>query len=174
MAKAATLVPAIERTGTWQMWVDLSRQLSAPVLQERVSVALQSAPRGHELSPPGDRFRRAVLSAMPDIEAMELVERFFEVGATMAGTPIPLVKRSQGGGDADPDQLVALCRRFTALGTGRFRFEVVTRRAEGGRRSPRASRGAHRSRRAWRAPTRGAPPQGGEPEVARTARGVKG
>ena len=37
LAKAATLVPAIERTGTWQMWVDLSRQLSAPVLQERVS-----------------------------------------------------------------------------------------------------------------------------------------
>jgi hypothetical protein len=75
---------------------------------------------------------------MPDIEAMELVERFFEVGATMAGTPIPLVKRSQGGGDADPDQLVALCRRLTALGTGRFRFEVVTRRAEGGGRSPRS------------------------------------
>ncbi len=58
-----------------------------------------------------------------------------------------LVKRSQGGGDADPDQLVALCRRcheltdapyatgrlvITALGTGRFQFEVVTRRADGG------------------------------------------
>ncbi len=90
LAKAATLVPAIERTGTWPIWVDLARQLSAPVLQERVSAALQAAPRGREVSPPGERFRRAVLSAMPDIEAMELVERFFEVGATMAGTPHPV------------------------------------------------------------------------------------
>ncbi len=90
LAKAATLVPAIERTGTWQIWLDLARQLSAPILQERVSAALQAAPRGRELAPPGDRFRRAVLSAMPDIEAMELVERFFEIGATMAGTPHPV------------------------------------------------------------------------------------
>lgn len=65
LAKAATLVPAIERTGTWPIWVDLARQLSAPVLQERVSAALQAAPRGREVSPPGERFRRAVLSAMP-------------------------------------------------------------------------------------------------------------
>ncbi len=57
-----------------------------------------------------------------------------------------LVKRSHGGGDADPDRLVALCRRcheltdapyatgrlvITALGTGQFRFEVVTRQGDG-------------------------------------------
>jgi hypothetical protein len=41
-------------------------------------------------SPPGERFRRAVLSAMPDIEAMELVEQFFAVGAKVVGTANPV------------------------------------------------------------------------------------
>jgi len=31
-----------------------------------------------------------VLAAMPDIEAMELVDRFFEVGAEVVGTPHPI------------------------------------------------------------------------------------
>src|SRR5438270_756618 len=34
--------------------------------------------------------RRAVLGAMPDIEAMELVERFFEVGAQVVESPNPV------------------------------------------------------------------------------------
>jgi hypothetical protein len=31
-----------------------------------------------------------VLAAMPDIEAMELVDRFFEIGAEVVGTPHPI------------------------------------------------------------------------------------
>jgi hypothetical protein len=59
-------------------------------LQENVSAALEALPRGREPSPPGERFRRTVLAAMPDIEAMELVDRFFEVGAEVVGTPHPI------------------------------------------------------------------------------------
>ncbi len=90
VAKATVIAPAIERTGDWQVWADLARQLAYPVLQARVSAVLEALPRGREPSPPGDRFRRAILSAMPDIEAMELVERFFEVGVKVVGTPHPI------------------------------------------------------------------------------------
>jgi len=38
----------------------------------------------------GERFRRDVLAAMPDIEAMELVERFFAIGAKVVGSPSPV------------------------------------------------------------------------------------
>ncbi len=90
VAKATVIAPAIERTEDWQVWADLARQLAYPVLQARVSAALEALPRGREPSPPGERFRRAILSAMPDIEAMELVERFFEVGAKVVGTGHPI------------------------------------------------------------------------------------
>jgi hypothetical protein len=90
VAKASVIVPAIERTRQWQVWVDWARQLSYPVLQARVSEALQATPRGREPEPPGERFRRTVLAAMPDIEAMEVVERFFELGATVVGTHHPV------------------------------------------------------------------------------------
>ena len=86
LAKAAVVVPAIERAGEWTQWVTLARQLAYPVLQARVSAALDAAPRGREPSPPGERFRRAILSAMPDIDAMEVVERFFTLGAQVVGT----------------------------------------------------------------------------------------
>ena len=56
-------------------------------LQAKVSEALDALPRGRELSPPGERFRRTVLAALPDIEAMELVERFFELGKRVVGSP---------------------------------------------------------------------------------------
>ncbi len=59
-------------------------------LQEKVSAALDALPRGREPSPPGERFRRTVLAAMPDIEAMELVDRFFEIGAEVVRTPHPI------------------------------------------------------------------------------------
>jgi hypothetical protein len=42
-------------------------------------------PRGVELSPPGTRFRQTVLAAMPDIDAMKLVERFFDLGTLVVG-----------------------------------------------------------------------------------------
>ncbi len=90
VAKASVIGPAIERTGQWPVWVDWARQLAYPVLQVRVSEALQAAPRGREPEPPGERFRRTVLAALPDIEAMEVVERFFEVGAQVVGTPHPV------------------------------------------------------------------------------------
>ena len=39
---------------------------------------------------PGERLRRAVLSAVPDIEAMELVERFVHLGKRVVGSPNPI------------------------------------------------------------------------------------
>jgi hypothetical protein len=90
VAKAAVVVPAVERLGEWRRWLRLAGELSAVVLQAQVSAALQSAPRGREPSPPGERFRRTVLAAMPDIEAMELVERFFDIGARVVGTGHPI------------------------------------------------------------------------------------
>jgi len=90
VAKATVIAPAIEQHGSWPVWIHLARQLATPVLQARVSAALEALPRGREPSPPGERFRRTILSAMPDIEAMELVERFFEVGAKVVDTPHPI------------------------------------------------------------------------------------
>jgi hypothetical protein len=87
LAKAAVIAPAIERFGDWKAWLQFALQCSAAILQARVSAALDALPRGREPSPPGERFRRAVLGAMPDIEAMELVERFFEIGAKVVGSP---------------------------------------------------------------------------------------
>jgi hypothetical protein len=90
LAKASVVAPAIERFGEWKTWLELALQCSMVVLQARVSQALEALPRGREPSPPGERFRRAVLTAMPDIEAMELVERFFEIGAKVVGSPHPV------------------------------------------------------------------------------------
>src|SRR5437667_2407404 len=90
LAKASVVAPAIERFGEWKTWLQLALQCSTAVLQARVSEALEALPRGREPSPPGERFRRAVLGAMPDIEAMELVERFFEVGAKVVESPHPV------------------------------------------------------------------------------------
>ena len=87
LAKAAVIAPAIERFGEWKAWLQVALQCSAALLQARVSEALDALPRGREPSPPGERFRRTVLGAMPDIEAMELVERFFEIGAKVVGSP---------------------------------------------------------------------------------------
>ena len=90
LAKAAVVAPAIERFREWKTWLQLALQCSTAVLQTRVSEALEALPRGREPSPPGERFRRAVLGAMPDIEAMELVEHFFEIGAKVAGSANPV------------------------------------------------------------------------------------
>jgi hypothetical protein len=90
LAKATIVVPAIERLREWKPWLEWAGQLPTVVLQEKVSAALDALPRGREPSPPGERFRRTVLAAMPDIEAMELVDRFFEVGAEVVGTPHPV------------------------------------------------------------------------------------
>ena len=84
------VVPAIERLRDWKPWLEWAGQLPTVVLQEKVSAALDALPRGREPSPPGERFRRTVLAAMSDIEAMELVDRFFEVGAEVVGTPHPI------------------------------------------------------------------------------------
>src|SRR5712691_9925455 len=86
VAKASIVAPAIERLGEWRTWLTWAVQLSAVSLQTKVSEALQALPRGVAPTPPGARFRRTVLAAMPDIEAMEVVERFFEVGTYVVGT----------------------------------------------------------------------------------------
>jgi hypothetical protein len=90
LAKATVVVPAIERLREWKPWLEWAGQLPTIALQEKVSAALEALPRGREPSPPGERFRRTVLAAMPDIEAMELVDRFFEVGTEVVGTPNPI------------------------------------------------------------------------------------
>ena len=90
LAKATVVVPAIERLREWKPWLELAGQLPAVALQEKVSAALDALPPGRDPSPPGERFRRTVLAAMPDIEAMELVDRFFQVGAEVVGTPHPI------------------------------------------------------------------------------------
>jgi hypothetical protein len=90
LAKAAVVVPAIERAAEWATWVALARQVTYSVLQARVSAALDAVPRGREPSPPGERFRRSILSAMPDLDAMEVVERFFTLGARVVGTAHPI------------------------------------------------------------------------------------
>jgi hypothetical protein len=90
VAKTSMIAAAIERTGQWAQWIQLARQLPAVTLQMRVSEALQALPRGREPLAPGERFRRSLLSAMPDIEAMELVEQFFEVGRRVVGTDHPI------------------------------------------------------------------------------------
>jgi hypothetical protein len=64
--------------------------MSTVLLQAKVSEALDALSRGREPAPPGERFRRAVLSAMSDIEAMELVERFFHLGKRVVGSPNPI------------------------------------------------------------------------------------
>lgn len=71
IAKAAVVVPAVERLGQWRVWLKLAGELSAAVLQAQVSAALQSVPRGREPSTPGEHFRRVVLAAMPDIVPRE-------------------------------------------------------------------------------------------------------
>jgi hypothetical protein len=90
LAKATVVVPAIERLREWKPWLEWAGQLPTVALQEKVSATLEALPRGREPSPPGERFRRSVLAAMPDIEAMELVDQFFEVGAEVVGTPHPI------------------------------------------------------------------------------------
>ena len=86
LAKATIVAPAIEHFRQWQTWLQCAGELSMVHLQAKVSKALDALPRGRELSPPGERFRRTVLAAMPDIEAMELVERFFELGKQVVGS----------------------------------------------------------------------------------------
>jgi len=90
LAKATVVAPAIERLRDWRTWLVLAGELPTVTLQMRVSEALEALPRGREPSPPGERFRQVVLSAMPDIEAMELVERFFTLGRRVVGTPNPI------------------------------------------------------------------------------------
>jgi len=90
LAKATVAAPAIERLGDWQTWLQCAHEMSLVLLQVKVSDALDALPRGREPSPPGESFRRAVLSALPDIEAMELVERFFEVGKDVVGSSNPV------------------------------------------------------------------------------------
>jgi 5-methylcytosine-specific restriction endonuclease McrA len=90
LAKATIIAPAIERLGDWQTWLGWAARECTVALQRRVSAALEALPRGREPSPPGERFRRTVMSAMPDIEAMELVDQFFAVGAKVVGTVNPV------------------------------------------------------------------------------------
>ena len=112
LAKASIVTPAIERFGEWRAWLDRASQLSAVLLQAQVSAALDALPRGREPSPPGEQFRRAVLSAMPDIESMELVEHFFEVGRHVVDTANPIGIFLAGCRECLADWEVALAQKM--------------------------------------------------------------
>jgi len=90
LAKATVVAPAIERLHEWGTWLRCAQELSIVLLQAKVSEALDALPRGREPAPPGEHFRRTVLAAMPDIEAMELVEHFFSLGKRVVGSPNPI------------------------------------------------------------------------------------
>jgi len=84
------VAPAIERLQDWGTWLHCAQDMSIVQLQAKVSEALDALPRGREPAPPGEHFRRTVLAAMPDIEAMELVEHFFTLGKRVVGSPNPI------------------------------------------------------------------------------------
>ena len=111
LAKATVVVPAIERFRDWQTWLGWAARECTMTLQARVSAALEALPRGMAPSPPGERFRRTVLSAMPDIEAMELVEQFFAVGAKVAGTANPVAIFLAGCRECLPEWELQASRR---------------------------------------------------------------
>ncbi len=111
LAKATVVAPAIERLREWRTWLQCAREMSTVLLQAKVSEALDALPRGREPSPPGECFRRAVLSAMPDIEAMELVERFFEVGKRVVSSPNPIAIFLAGCRECLPEWELQVARR---------------------------------------------------------------
>ena len=117
LAKATVVAPAIERLGEWRTWLQCAYEMSTVLLQEKVSQALDALPRGHEPSPPGERFRRAVLSAMPDIEAMELVERFFELGKRVVSSPNPIAIFLAGCRECLPEWEVQAARPVPRVDT---------------------------------------------------------
>jgi hypothetical protein len=118
VAKASIVAPAIERLGEWRTWLTWAVQLPAVALQEKVSQALQALPRGLEPSPPGTRFRQMVLAAMPDLEAMELVDRFFEVGAHVAGTDHAVAIFLAGCRECLPEWEIQVTRRVLEITDG--------------------------------------------------------
>jgi hypothetical protein len=120
LAKATVVAPTIERLGEWKTWCQLALQCSTAVLQARVSEALEALPRGREASPPGERFRRDMLAAMPDIEAMELVERFFAVGQRWWVRRIRWRSSLPGAGSACPNG-----RFKSRAGDGRARITTT-------------------------------------------------
>src|ERR1700730_2337127 len=118
LAKATVVAPAIERFEEWRTWLQCASELSTVRLQAKVSEALDALPRGPEAAPPGERFRRDVLSAMPDIEAMELVERFFHLGKRVVGSPNPIAIFLAGCRECLPEwELQAAKRRPGASAT---------------------------------------------------------
>ncbi len=114
LAKASVVTPAIERLGEWRQWLTWAAQEPTVALQARVSTALEALPRGREPRPPGDRFRRGILAALPDIEAMELVERFFEIGAKVVGSPHPVAIFLAGCRECLPEWELQVAGRLRA------------------------------------------------------------
>src|SRR5574342_168763 len=118
LAKATVVAPAIEHFRQWQTWLECAGELSLVHLQEKVSDALDALPRGRELSPTGERFRRTVLAALPDIEAMELVERFFELGKRVVGSPDAIAIFLAGCRECLPEWELQAARTVPSVNTG--------------------------------------------------------
>jgi hypothetical protein len=118
VAKASIVAPAVERLGQWRTWLTWAMQLPAVALQQKVSEALQALPRGLEPNPPGTRFRQMVLAAMPDIEGMELADRFFEVGSHVVGTDHAVAIFLAGCRECLPEWEIQLTRRLLDVTEG--------------------------------------------------------
>src|SRR5216683_3030861 len=101
----------LTRVEEWRTWLQCASELSTVLLQAKVSEALDALPRGREPAPPGERFRHAVLAAMPDIEAMELVERFFHLGKRVVGSPNPIAIFLAGCRECLPEWELQAARR---------------------------------------------------------------
>ena len=88
VARATILVPVLEQAvgqpKAIEAWIDRARDLSKDDLQRAVSESLGvRAPGG---GPPADRVLLALRSAMPDLEARELLEDFLRAGRQVAET----------------------------------------------------------------------------------------
>ncbi len=84
IAPALIKEPTVEAT---QRWIAAAQTCSRDELREQVNRALGRTTRKHN---PGERLRRYVVEAMPDLATRQLAEDFFETGTAYVETNSPL------------------------------------------------------------------------------------
>lgn len=84
--RASILAPALKKEpADWREWVELARGSTEEALQEAVSSALGSRPRG-KASAPGEKFLAYLVNAVPP-DRREQVEWVFQEMAKIGGDP---------------------------------------------------------------------------------------